>query len=117
MAVIGDEEVLWLQVAVGNALFVGRGQAACDLLRIVDGLARTECAVAQAVAQSHSPRQFRVNGVVQNMTEFGQAFGCKTGQPMMPANACQSGEELRSSLGMTDSNGSEGAPLPAGGVW
>jgi len=37
----------------------------------------------------HSPREFRVNGVVQNMPEFGQAFGCKVGQPMMPANACR----------------------------
>jgi putative endopeptidase len=27
--------------------------------------------------------------VVQNMAEFAQAFGCKTGQPMMPANACR----------------------------
>jgi putative endopeptidase len=37
----------------------------------------------------HSPPYFRTNGVVQNMPEFGQAFGCKTGQPMMPVNACR----------------------------
>ena len=37
----------------------------------------------------HAPMQFRVNGVVRNMQEFGQAFGCKAGQPMMPANACR----------------------------
>jgi endothelin-converting enzyme/putative endopeptidase len=37
----------------------------------------------------HAPMQFRVNGVVRNMEEFGQAFGCKAGQPMMPANACR----------------------------
>jgi len=37
----------------------------------------------------HSPREFRVNGVVRNMPEFGEAFGCKTGQPMMPQNACR----------------------------
>jgi putative endopeptidase len=36
----------------------------------------------------HSPREFRVNGVVENMPEFGKAFGCKVGQPMMPVNAC-----------------------------
>jgi endothelin-converting enzyme/putative endopeptidase len=36
----------------------------------------------------HSPEEFRILGVVQNMPEFGQAFGCKAGQPMMPANAC-----------------------------
>jgi len=27
--------------------------------------------------------------VIQNMPEFGKAFGCKVGQPMMPANACR----------------------------
>jgi endothelin-converting enzyme/putative endopeptidase len=36
----------------------------------------------------HSPDPIRANGVVQNLTEFGKAFGCKTGQPMMPDNAC-----------------------------
>lgn len=37
----------------------------------------------------HSPIQFRVTGVVEDMPEFGKAFGCKTGEPMMPANACR----------------------------
>jgi predicted metalloendopeptidase len=37
----------------------------------------------------HAPLQFRVNGVVRNMEEFGPAFGCKAGQPMMPGNACR----------------------------
>jgi putative endopeptidase len=37
----------------------------------------------------HSPDTFRINGVVQNMPEFGEAFGCKTGQPMTPVNACR----------------------------
>jgi predicted metalloendopeptidase len=37
----------------------------------------------------HSPQQFRANGVLRNMPEFGQAFGCKPGQPMMPADACR----------------------------
>jgi endothelin-converting enzyme/putative endopeptidase len=36
----------------------------------------------------HSPDPVRANGVVQNLPEFGKAFGCKAGQPMMPANAC-----------------------------
>ncbi|HEY1804721.1 MAG TPA: M13 family metallopeptidase [Terracidiphilus sp.] len=36
----------------------------------------------------HSPDPIRANGVVQNLTQFGQAFGCKVGQPMMPDNAC-----------------------------
>ncbi len=36
----------------------------------------------------HSPDPIRANGVVQNLTDFGKAFGCKVGQPMMPDNAC-----------------------------
>jgi endothelin-converting enzyme/putative endopeptidase len=36
----------------------------------------------------HAPEQFRANGVVQNVPAFGEAFGCKVGQPMMPVNAC-----------------------------
>jgi putative endopeptidase len=36
----------------------------------------------------HSPEEYRVNGVVENMPEFQQAFGCKTGQPMVSANRC-----------------------------
>jgi endothelin-converting enzyme/putative endopeptidase len=43
----------------------------------------------QVQTDPHSPRQFRVNGVVQNMPELGQAFGCKVGQPMMPVKACR----------------------------
>ncbi len=37
----------------------------------------------------HSPGQWRANGSVQNFDEFGKAFGCKKGQPMMPDNACR----------------------------
>jgi predicted metalloendopeptidase len=43
----------------------------------------------QVQTDPHSPRQFRADGVVENMQEFGSAFSCKTGQPMMPANACR----------------------------
>jgi len=62
--------------------FLGHGQTWC-------GSTRPEQLRLQVQTDPHSPRQFRVNGVVQNITEFGQAFGCKTGQPMMPANACR----------------------------
>jgi putative endopeptidase len=43
----------------------------------------------QVQTDPHSPEQFRVNGVVRNMPEFGEAFGCKKGQPMEPENACR----------------------------
>ena len=36
----------------------------------------------------HPPGEFRVNGTVQNFQQFGEAFGCRRGQPMMPVNAC-----------------------------
>ena len=47
-----------------------------------------ENARVRALTDPHSPGQYRVNGVVSNMTEFQQAFGCKTGQPMVRENAC-----------------------------
>ncbi len=36
----------------------------------------------------HPPGEFRVNGSVQNLEPFGQAFDCHPGQPMMPTTAC-----------------------------
>ena len=42
-----------------------------------------------AKADPHSPGMFRTNGVVRNFDEFGKAFGCHKGQPMMPDNACR----------------------------
>jgi predicted metalloendopeptidase len=62
--------------------FLGHGQNWC-------GSMRPEELRLRARIDPHSPWRFRVNGVVQNMPEFGQAFGCKTGQPMMPANYCR----------------------------
>ncbi|HEY3704965.1 MAG TPA: M13 family metallopeptidase [Terracidiphilus sp.] len=43
----------------------------------------------QVQTDPHSPQEFRVNGVVRNMPEFGQAFNCKPGQPMQPENMCR----------------------------
>ena len=37
----------------------------------------------------HSPGKYRVDGVLQNMSEFQKAFSCKAGQPMVSANACR----------------------------
>jgi endothelin-converting enzyme/putative endopeptidase len=61
--------------------FLAYGQDWC-------GDTRPERLRLQVQTDPHSPREFRVNGVVQNMQEFGKAFGCKVGQPMMPAGAC-----------------------------
>src|SRR5215472_2842502 len=37
----------------------------------------------------HSLPVFRINNVISNMAEFGQAFHCKPGQKMVRANACR----------------------------
>ncbi len=44
----------------------------------------------QAQTNAHAISRFRVNGVVENMPEFGAAFGCKVGAPMVRgANSCR----------------------------
>ncbi len=62
--------------------FLAHGQSWCGSIRPAQ-------VRLQVQTDPHSPREFRINGVVQNMPEFGKAFGCKVGQPMMPANACK----------------------------
>ncbi len=42
-----------------------------------------------AKVDPHSPGRFRTDGVVRNFDEFGKAFGCHKGQPMMPDDACR----------------------------
>ena len=42
-----------------------------------------------ATTDPHSPDRFRANGVLVNMPEFGKAFGCKAGQPMVAVKACR----------------------------
>jgi predicted metalloendopeptidase len=50
---------------------------------------RPEYERMQVTVNPHSPGKWRVDGVVQNMPEFEQAWGCKAGQPMVSANACR----------------------------
>jgi putative endopeptidase len=66
--------------------------------RFFIGFAQWDCANdrpedqrVRAMTDPHSPAQYRINGVVVNMSEFQQAFQCKAGQPMVaPAeNACR----------------------------
>jgi predicted metalloendopeptidase len=37
----------------------------------------------------HSPGEFRVIGVIQNVPEFSSAFACSAGQPMVAAAGCR----------------------------
>ena len=56
--------------------FVGFAQWACENDRPEDLRAR-------AITDPHSPAKYRINGVVVNMPEFGAAFSCKPGSPMV----------------------------------
>jgi endothelin-converting enzyme/putative endopeptidase len=58
-------------------LFLGWAQNWCST-------ERPEMLRMAAQTDVHSPDRIRANGVVVNMPEFGQAFGCKAGQSMAP---------------------------------
>jgi putative endopeptidase len=62
--------------------FLGWGQIWCQN-------AREEVLRLRASVDPHSPGRQRVNGVVQNMSAFQKAFGCKVGQPMVQRPACR----------------------------
>ncbi len=62
--------------------FVGMAQWAC-------GDERPELKRMMAITDPHSPLEYRINGVVSNLPQFGEAFGCTAGQPMMHENACR----------------------------
>ncbi len=62
--------------------FIGMAQWAC-------GDERPESKRLNQITNPHSPLEYRVNGVVSNMPEFGQAFACKVGQPMVHEHPCK----------------------------
>jgi putative endopeptidase len=43
----------------------------------------------EVLTNPHSPGRWRVNGTVQNFDQFGKAFSCKLGQPMVPEHSCR----------------------------
>jgi putative endopeptidase len=63
--------------------FIGLAQWACENQR-------PENQRVNAITDPHSPGKYRINGVVVNMPEFGKAFSCKAGQPMVkpPEKVC-----------------------------
>ena len=62
--------------------FLGFGQAWCENVR-------PEQARLYAQTDPHSPPEFRVDGVVSNMTQFDEAFGCKPQDKMYAAKSCR----------------------------
>ena len=61
--------------------FIGVAQWAC-------GDERPESRRANAVTNPHSPDEYRINGVVSDIPEFGKAFACRVGQLMMRSQPC-----------------------------
>jgi putative endopeptidase len=61
--------------------FTAYAQSWCSHTRPEEMRVRTQ-------TDPHSPEEYRVNGVVMNMPEFQQAFGCKAGQAMVSKNRC-----------------------------
>ena len=62
--------------------FIGFAQWACENVR-------PEELRANAITDPHSPGKYRVNGIVSDLPQFQQAFGCQAGQPMVRVNACK----------------------------
>jgi len=62
--------------------FLGWGQIWCQN-------ETEESARMRATVDPHSPGRYRVNGVVSNMPEFRQAFGCQAGDGMVRENVCR----------------------------
>ena len=69
-------------LTTAQQFFLGYAQIWCE---------NTSEASARLSAQTnpHSPGEFRVNGVVQNMPEFQKAFSCKTGDAMVARDPCR----------------------------
>lgn len=59
--------------------FISFGQVWCQNQR-------EQSAVNQAKTDPHSTGEWRVKGTIENFDEFGKAFSCHAGQPMMPAD-------------------------------
>ena len=62
--------------------FLGMGRVWCEKRR-------PEYSRMLVSVDPHSPGRYRINGVLQNMPEFQQAWSCKAGQPMVSENACR----------------------------
>jgi putative endopeptidase len=62
--------------------FIAYGTAWCSELR-------PQAAHTAVLTNPHSLPVLRTNNVVSNMPEFGQAFSCKAGQPMVHATQCR----------------------------
>ena len=63
-------------------LYIGYAQNWCEN-------SRPEQVRNQVLTDPHSPDHFRANGAIVNQPGFAEAFGCKKGVPMVPAESCR----------------------------
>ena len=77
-----SQAAIFKRFATKQELFLGWAQNWCST-------ERPEMLRLTVRVDPHSPDRIRANGVVVNMPEFRQAFGCKTGEPMAPAMMCR----------------------------
>ena len=62
--------------------FLATGQIWCAKVREEEARNRVQ-------NDPHSPPRFRVNGSLQNLPEFAEAFSCEPGTPMNPKDRCE----------------------------
>ncbi|MCA1827425.1 MAG: M13 family metallopeptidase [Myxococcales bacterium] len=62
--------------------FIGFAQWACENQR-------PENLRVSAITNPHSPGKYRINGIVADLPQFGRAFSCKQGAPMVREKACR----------------------------
>jgi putative endopeptidase len=65
-----------------QVFFIAHAQGWCDKTR-------PEIVETNLRSDPHTPRKFRVNGVVSDLAAFAAAFSCAPGKPMNPRNRCE----------------------------
>ncbi|HET7503729.1 MAG TPA: M13 family metallopeptidase [Kofleriaceae bacterium] len=65
-----------------QVFFIAHAQGWCDKTR-------PEVVEMNLKTDPHTPRKFRVNGVLADSPEFAAAFSCAAGRPMNPTNRCE----------------------------
>ena len=81
VALSAPSEAAYGGLTPAQQFFTAYGQSWCESTR--------PDAMRQRVAvDPHAPEKYRVNGVVENMPAFAEAFGCKAGAPMVAVKRC-----------------------------
>jgi predicted metalloendopeptidase len=65
-----------------QVFFIAHAQGWCDKTR-------PEVVEMNLKSDPHTPRKYRINGVVSDLPEFAAAFACPAGKAMNPVNRCE----------------------------